>query len=1163
MDNSPDDDADLKLVKASATLLSDLEDALPKLLWRASKDGTGTGRVHARVKRKDLDNVLKLIEPFQGEPQLLDARLKYIVPPIVEAYLQYLQLDSDGPPKDHMDLQAAVCIILYTLCKVRGYKVIVGFFNNEPRYFESILTALERTVASEGDEENPTEWQVPYVLLLWVSHLLLTPFDLASISAVQAHEDHTGGVSTPQDLPSLAFRVLRVGMGYLSMSTKAQDAAAAMLVRLVIRPDIQKLGLADSVVARALDRVQGDALNVSVTIYERLGPLRLLTGIATSADLSHLTPVIYRACEKLAATEHSSTMGNAVAEKLVVKIFRNIAILCLRSASANGPLRSFLEKAEVLETVIDHLLRSLGDRDTPVRFAAAKAVSLVILELGPGMGHEVIQAVLDTFKEDMPREGSGLDFRTANALRWHGLTLALAHALFKRTASPEQLPDIVDALVSALQFEQRTATGSSVGTNVRDAANFGIWSMSRRYTTDELLAVDTSTLRCASQTSEQTSVIQTIASQLILSACLDPAGNIRRGSSAALQELIGRHPNEIYEGISLVQIVEYQAVGLRRRAMINVVQRAADMHHMYWEALLDGLLGWRGLGSADVSSREASADSISRLSFLQHAGLSSSMLDNLAKRLGRCLPSEAEALQGLLLALACTVESALSSESIPISRTEDTTMWVVTRGRDVICGLPEYLTTFSPRILRSELPAAAARFVTALCRSELAVANNHAAPSGLPLDHIETLLERLLSRHEDTVTQTVPALVRTALALKRQAGAHLGCLGAQTLCTKVAADGSKSTLQGAGRAIALGALAISYDKGLAGEKAAAAISTLTGLMNAMNVDWRVIGVKALQLAVDNVDAGQLLDQRIVNSITDAMTRGMSDYTIDERGDVGSLVRLQAISCASSILGNQAFLNASDASSILGAELARLSLEKLDRVRMAAAQCRWLHLGSQSPVTDVTSVSTYDYFYASLQALRTNVRSPNLEAALLEGCVSCAGVSTEPLLHASRSALVRTLYDIDETLLHTHVASFAALLKRMLTDRGNNIYPALELLGFLLDMQIPQRMKDTSFKWRNLLSTVQKSHHKSNDIPTIVAAVHVYCGLADVASIRNEVLKKLISMLKTNPYPRVRMSVAEALFLIVRDERMGVQNWAVSIAETRSLVTQLEQSYTTS
>lgn len=57
---SPDEDDDLKLVKASAGLLSDLESALPKLLWKPSKDGSH-GRVHTQTWRRDLDYVIRLV----------------------------------------------------------------------------------------------------------------------------------------------------------------------------------------------------------------------------------------------------------------------------------------------------------------------------------------------------------------------------------------------------------------------------------------------------------------------------------------------------------------------------------------------------------------------------------------------------------------------------------------------------------------------------------------------------------------------------------------------------------------------------------------------------------------------------------------------------------------------------------------------------------------------------------------------------------------------------------------------------------------------------------------------------------------------------------------------------------------------------------------------
>lgn len=58
------------------------------------------------------------------------------------------------------------------------------------------------------------------------------------------------------------------------------------------------------------------------------------------------------------------------------------------------------------------------------------------------------------------------------------------------------------------------------------------------------------------------------------------------------------------------------------------------------------------------------------------------------------------------------------------------------------------------------------------------------------------------------------------------------------------------------------------------------------------------------------------------------------------------------------------------------------------------------------------------------------------------------------------------------------------------------------------------------RWRVLLSLVQKSHYRSNNIPRILAAVAVYQALAEKPIVRDDTLKKLVSMLRTNPYPTV-------------------------------------------
>lgn len=1098
------------------------------------------------------------IEPFQGEPQLLDAKLKTILPPIVDAYLDFLQQSKARKRSEYIDFQTAICTLLYTLCKVRGYKIIVGFLNNEPRYLEPILEAVERTIVSGESQE--VAWQVPYVLLLWLSHLLLTPFDLHSISTLPGPRyDQEQDISFAQKLPPLISRILRIGLQYLHTPTKAQDAAAAMLVRLSTRPDVQKFQLADSLVNDRLPKLESAAAEMP-NMYEMLGSLRYVAGLASSAELSHLIPSIYRTCEKTFDENDSSTLSsNAVAKKVIVKIFRNIAILALRSAGTDGPLTNFLQTTGVLENVIDYLLRSLGDKDTPVRYAAAKAISLIVLELEPEMAHEVIQALLDSFKEDMPRSAVAADFTTANPLKWHGLTLALSHTLFKRSASPAQLPDILNALISALQFQQRTATGSTLGTNVRDAANFGIWSLARRYTTAELLPVKADILQHSSLNGSDVSVVQLLATQLVLSACLDPAGNIRRGSSAAFQELVGRHPDQVYEGIALVQIVDYQAVSLRNRAMIGVANSAATFHHMYWQNLLEGLFGWRGLGSSDVPSRESAAASISKLAAFPPAVETVDVLQRVREGLQKCPPQEVESLHGLTLVAANILQNGRSLQKVDQKPPVDGLLQLL----PLFGLLEDALRDFHPRLLRSEFPASLALFITAVCDASLLALRIEASiASSIPFETIDLAVDRLLYRREETILIVVPELVASLSRLKRACDVPLGCIEPQALAKRVAADGSKATLHGVGRALALGALASSVDDtGLSGAHTVAVHSPLSDLMGAPNVDWRIVGARALQLVVAGLSSTGSIDAEVAQMIVAAVHRGLNDYTIDERGDIGSLVRLQSLTCASTILSSPAFRPHAELVQILQGDVFRLSLEKLDRVRLQAAQSRAKHLDLVGlSLTDVASVSSTEYFAAALLPLST--ASPDwIHRALLEGCISCTGGGAETLLQNSREVLALYLDTADDTHLGNLLSHLSTITKSLLLEPNTNLHSALELLSFLLDTQIPQRLTSSpTFKWRNLLSTIQKSHHKSNDIPKILAAVHAYYNLVEIPSIRGEVLKKLISMLKTNPYPRVRMSVAEALYMITREGTLREHDWARPASQFTGIIADLQNNY---
>ena len=364
-----------------------------------------------------------------------------------------------------------------------------------------------------------------------------------------------------------------------------------------------------------------------------------------------------------------------------MKILRAVLTHAISLSSRDGLLKSH-KVDTILEESIQYFLEALGDKDTPVRMAAAKGLSVITLRLEPAMSAEVVEAVLGCLQENVLLEdphsrklipvtdrtssatlGMKRNISAVDPLRWHGLMLTLAHLLFRRSPPPDMLSEIIQALILGLEFEQRSNVGTSLGVGVRDAACFGLWALSRKYSTSELDLVPFAEFAEAS-TSEYSncrSVLQLIAVKLVISASLDPSGNIRRGSSAALQELIGRHPDTIVHGIPVVQVVDYHAVARLTRAMTEVAPQAARLDTVYHMPLLHVLIAWRGTRAADVNQRRWAASAVQILTkdlalrdVVSFAEVIFGQLINL-KPLN--IGSTAAARHGLLLGLASTIQS--------------------------------------------------------------------------------------------------------------------------------------------------------------------------------------------------------------------------------------------------------------------------------------------------------------------------------------------------------------------------------------------------------------------------------------------------------------------------------------------------------------------------
>lgn len=895
------------------------------------------------------------------------------------------------------------------------------------------------------------------------------------------------GIELPAEVPGITLRVLNVCIERLQSASKERSAAANLLVRLCVRPDMQRLGLLHSMVHWSLSFFS----NVSeekTDIHQCLGVLSFLSGLvasATNEEIGSNLAAIYQSCRQILDKDSLKFVkSSAVARKLVVKTLRNIVIHCLQTTS----ITSGLDPTQVLEEVIEFLLEALADGDTPVRYGASKALSIITLKLDAEMAGEVVEAILGSLGENIYWQGSRRNLNSVNPLRWHGLTLTLAQLLYRKAISSSHLADVLNALLLSLSFEQRSPTGGSIGTNVRDAACFGIWALSRRYTTAALLAVDTAAIRASGH---QTSVHvpQILAIELVIAACLDPAGNIRRGSSAALQELIGRHPNTVEEGIPLVQTVDFHAVGLRQRAMCEVAVKAGNLQELYWEALFENLLEWRGTGSLDSDSRLSAAKAVGLLSQSRSPSIVLRMSDQLCLKLRTLRPREVEERQGLVSALAALVET---SNSIPHPDTWATTcaellqLW---RLFDNELRLDE--KAFISPALRPEFTAAsvcnllgALADMTVQLPGESGRLHDYAA-------EVIRIINFCLVRHEesvmDAIIRAIPAILQhlhgiTAACTRNPIADHTEDLVC-TWLTKLENEISYSGLRCSGYAVALGAAYGTLDDW----KDTSAWSKLQRRIvkvlsfrctAAVAIEARIVALRALGVLLEKsnreaVPPSLYLAPDVEAQVGSALHVALNDYTITERGDVGSLVRLEALNTIRlAWISGRLCDEDGECAQQMYHDIVRLSLEKLDKMRVKAAhvlQKRNSSVASSSPATAADDVSSQVYFLRALRSLQLTTCASIREATCV-GFVNSAGMGSESVVQNARLALVEFVESLpNQAALESEQLSLLDLLNSMTSllktniDNDRVLLPLLEVIAFLFDMQVVQRLQGTGYK----------------------------------------------------------------------------------------------------
>lgn len=926
---------------------------------------------------------------------------------------------------------------------------------------------------------NNLTWKEKYVMLLWLSHLTQTPFDLASISSPDS--------STPLDiplpsplarLPTVANRLLVLGIRYVVSSSKEQEAAKVLLVHLCMRPDMDRLGLK----ARCMDWVL-QSLSVrngseQVSIYSTTGILSFLAGFFKSCDNIFVAPFIIPVLDHLQDVIASDTeyakmaYGSAVVRKLLIKIHRASAIHLLSGCLL--PPGSDSDEVTLLDNIIDHLMTSLRDMDNPVRFSASKALSIIAQKLDPDMVEQLLDGLVERLQEDVvftATKGKEVpleqDLATADPLQWQGLILTLSHLLFRQSAPKWKLTMVVGLLVKALDFEQRSPMGASIGSGVRDAACFGVWSLARKYTTEQLSQVAVAEIRSRNHADTYASVFRLLAAELVVTATLDPEGNIRRAASAALQELVGRHPHEVPNGIDLVQIVDYQAVGLRSRAMSTVAAKAASLNSLYLHAVSDGLLSWRAINSPDAAIRRRGADVVGEM-FRVHGAIP---LLRLQQMIESSQVRSLDEWHGLHLAFTAVLRQdpsiATNSRIIGCQGPPESSVYLLRRD-----GPLSDMDVTTGRKARLAVEALCA-MVSALGAPSAAAMESHG--TGTPIGDgtdlktleyhmgiIESSFEHGMSSQSD-IYRAAPVVLFNQLNQEGQKSLLVGW------SRKVIDTSTRHNPEaGAARIVAIGSI---LQKGL--ERQTVFHDCIRLIYDALLLQlhgeshWlaKVAALDCLYTPVYLIVQG-LRGGFDTQALHQALLDCLDDRSIVNSREVGSEVRIQAIGTIES-LRKTAHWTPTQRVEIFG-RVYGLAVEKLDKVRDSAWHCIREYPDAVFPkthpcidvlVTDpmrMASLSTSSPMYFDFVFVLCN--DHRMRTPIIRGLITSASSGGEALLGAARlsiSKFVTTSSPVDVRMLYQSLLSIIG--SEM--PAGRLLWPGLEVLAFLLDIDVVPRLTE--------------------------------------------------------------------------------------------------------
>lgn len=540
---------EIDIIRKQDVLLSNIKTAINDMLYRIEGEATGSVQLNQPTSQfskasciNKLNFALKQINEFQVNPQLLDKELPHFISMLYHRYASIL-FENLEPDKAKQELLTEISILVYNFTKIRGVDLVSTLLSTDIQYFAIIIQRLQIILhinasssvtdvhSSELNQHILTKnWQEISFLLLWLSVLVLAPFNLKSL---------LGDLDIVNEL---CFKSLILEQGNSNHSSYLNEINIVLYSKYLSRSDTRdqlihyyqylKLNLIKNFVSN----------NESSSTLTHLKILhKLLKLINYDGEIKDLLVIHYDLVndiffETQNKIEENIDSGISNESPMILKfVIKNFGQLALKIISNDDNEDISLER---IENIISCLMQSVDHNDTSIRLTNAKNLAKITKLLPTDFQIDILENVISLLNipiEEIDSYSHKIDinFDIIPINTFHGVFLIFAEFFTNRIVVEHKYQKFIFAIIDSFFFFKRFQIGAVlVGTNIRDAVLFIVWAYLKYNEINE-------------------ESLLSIFKKLVFVCLFDNDLIIRRSSGAVLQELIGRWGTIIWRKMNI------------------------------------------------------------------------------------------------------------------------------------------------------------------------------------------------------------------------------------------------------------------------------------------------------------------------------------------------------------------------------------------------------------------------------------------------------------------------------------------------------------------------------------------------------------------------------------------------------------------------------------